>query len=209
MLQPHAPLRIPTIIKIDSSDVVEFKAPVQGQGQTLPRSLASRISLSARDWIAPKRVSECPSRPLPQQLALSVPFARELSNGSTRARPQDHDVPEGPNGFTFILRVAPRSVKLTRESLAVSVVAGRISSAQQIQPANHTMQTSTIVFKSESKDFRVPSGGIVSSSTSSPTTTTTMRPPPPPPPPRIKLLDAKLEEPTSSIPDLGTVDFTP
>ncbi|XP_019762982.1 ecdysone-inducible protein E75 isoform X1 [Dendroctonus ponderosae] len=64
------------------------------------------------------------------------------------------------------------------------------------------MQTSTIVFKSESKDFRVPSGGIVSSSTSSPTTTTTMRPPPPPPPPRIKLLDAKLEEPTSSIPDL-------
>ncbi|ERL90092.1 hypothetical protein D910_07446 [Dendroctonus ponderosae] len=68
------------------------------------------------------------------------------------------------------------------------------------------MQTSTIVFKSESKDFRVPSGGIVSSSTSSPTTTTTMRPPPPPPPPRIKLLDAKLEEPTSSIPDLAQED---
>ncbi|KAF7284800.1 hypothetical protein GWI33_021558 [Rhynchophorus ferrugineus] len=63
------------------------------------------------------------------------------------------------------------------------------------------MQTSTIIFKTDTKEFRIPSGAIVSSSTSSPTTS--MRPPPPPPPPKVKLLDNKLEEPTSSIPDLA------
>lgn len=66
------------------------------------------------------------------------------------------------------------------------------------------MQTSTIVFKTE-PEFRISSGAIVSSSTSSPSSSGVgnMRPPPPPPPPKIKLHENKLEEPTSSIPDLG------
>lgn len=65
------------------------------------------------------------------------------------------------------------------------------------------MQTSTIVFKTE-PEFRITSGPIVSSSTSSPSPSGigNMRPPPPPPPPKIKH-ENKLEEPTSSIPDLG------
>lgn len=89
----------------------------------------------------------------------------------------------------------------------------------------------SVVFKTNLKEYRLPSGGgIVSSttssslstttttttsstivSTSSPTvtTTTTMRPPPPPPPPKIK--DVKNErgneEPSSSIPDLGMLIF--
>ncbi|CAG9830639.1 unnamed protein product [Diabrotica balteata] len=67
------------------------------------------------------------------------------------------------------------------------------------------MQTATIVFKTEPKEFGIPSGAIVSSSTSSssPPVIGHMRPPPPPPPPKIKVIDIKLEEPTSSIPDLG------
>lgn len=65
------------------------------------------------------------------------------------------------------------------------------------------MQTAAIVFKTEPKEFRIPSGAIVSS-TSSPTNAgNTMRPPPPPPPPKIKVMENKLEEPSSSIPDLG------
>ncbi|CAH1374692.1 unnamed protein product [Tenebrio molitor] len=63
-----------------------------------------------------------------------------------------------------------------------------------------TMQTATIVFKTEVADFRVPSGAIVSS-TSSPSGSASMRPPPPPPP-KHKSHDSKLEEPSSSIPDL-------
>lgn len=62
------------------------------------------------------------------------------------------------------------------------------------------MQTATIVFKTDGKEFRIPSGAIVSS-TSSPGAST-MRPPPPPPP-KTKGHDSKLEEPSSSIPDLG------
>ncbi|CAH0554390.1 unnamed protein product [Brassicogethes aeneus] len=64
------------------------------------------------------------------------------------------------------------------------------------------MQTTTIVFKTDVvKEFRIPSGAIVSS-TSSPPGSSTMRPPPPPPPPKLKILENKLEEPSSSIPDL-------
>lgn len=70
------------------------------------------------------------------------------------------------------------------------------------------MQTSTIVFKTE-PEFRITSGPIVSSSTSSSSSSGVgnMRPPPPPPPPKIKLHENKLEEPTSSIPDLGEFDW--
>ncbi|KAL3267717.1 hypothetical protein HHI36_006847 [Cryptolaemus montrouzieri] len=66
------------------------------------------------------------------------------------------------------------------------------------------MQTATIVFKTDIKEFRIPSGAIVSS-TSSPGSSA-MRPPPPPPPPKLKnAVENKLEEPSSSIPDLVTV----
>ncbi|GJQ75703.1 hypothetical protein Trydic_g17775 [Trypoxylus dichotomus] len=84
------------------------------------------------------------------------------------------------------------------------------------------MQSTTIIYKTQdSKEFRIPGsvGALVSSSTSSPpgasasstttttTTATTMRPPPPPGPPKTK--DNKPErgheEPSSSIPDLGSI----
>ncbi|CAG9817097.1 unnamed protein product [Phaedon cochleariae] len=71
------------------------------------------------------------------------------------------------------------------------------------------MQTSTIVFKAEPADYSASSsGGIVSSTSSSSSAVVlgNMRPPPPPPPPKVKVIDVKLEEPTSSIPDLAAAD---
>ncbi|CAH1957635.1 unnamed protein product [Acanthoscelides obtectus] len=68
------------------------------------------------------------------------------------------------------------------------------------------MQTAAIVYKMETKEYR---GAIVSSSTSSPPSVGHMRPPPPPPPPKVKPppMESRLEEPSSSIPDLGELLF--
>lgn len=67
------------------------------------------------------------------------------------------------------------------------------------------MQSAAIVYKNDMKEFRIPSGAIVSSTSSPPGSSgTCMRPPPPPPPPKSKDKGDKVhEEPSSSIPDLG------
>ncbi|CAG9864950.1 unnamed protein product [Phyllotreta striolata] len=70
------------------------------------------------------------------------------------------------------------------------------------------MQNAAVPIKCESKEFGIAGGAVVSSSTSSSSSPASHRPgnmcpPPPPPPPKIKIVDIKLEEPTSSIPDLG------
>lgn len=72
------------------------------------------------------------------------------------------------------------------------------------------MQAATIIFKTDVigqvKEFRVPSGAIVSSTSSPSGQNTAMRPPPPPPPPKHKENKPERghhEEPSSSMPDLG------
>lgn len=118
---PYAPIKcvLSTKLKIDLN-VVEFKALVQGQGQTLPRptTLAHLIPGSRHDRTESRsRISNDATKTTPGQTVI-----RERIPRNTRARPiRERGVPEGHKGFTFIARVALGARRATLLSVYRSV----------------------------------------------------------------------------------------